>query len=145
MHGDNMKNTQSRSLLKEAIILIPKLLRLFFKTMGDRRVSVNQKLLLLGTILYVISPIDFVPDFIPFTGQVDDILLLAVVVLKVMQQAGRSVFQDNWKDSQGLPDLARQIMKLASSFLPSSIYNRIVKDPHPQDDVIDVKYRIHKD
>lgn len=140
-----MRDKQSKSLLKEAITLIPKLLRLFFKTMGDRRVSFNQKLLLFGTILYVISPLDFVPDFIPFAGQVDDILLLAVVVLKIMQQSGRSVFQNNWKDEQGLSDLGRRILKLASSFLPSSIYNRIVKDYVPPDDVIDVKYHIHED
>ncbi|MGE5545123.1 MAG: YkvA family protein [Bacillota bacterium] len=140
-----MSNSQSRSLLKEAIIMIPKLLRLLFKTMGDRRVSFSQKLLLFGTILYVISPLDLVPDFIPFTGQVDDILLLAVIVLKIMQQAGHSIFQDNWKDRQGLSDLAQRILKLASSFLPSSIYNRIVKDSDPSDEVIDVKYRVHKD
>ena len=140
-----MRDKQSKSLLKEAIILIPKLLRLFFKTMGDRRVSFNQKLLLFGTILYVISPLDLVPDFIPFSGQVDDILLLAVVVLKIMQQSGRSVFQDNWKEQQALSDLGRRILKLASSFLPSSIYNRIVKDYAPPDDVIDVKYHIHED
>lgn len=125
--------------------MIPKLLRLLFKTMGDRRVSFSQKLLLFGTILYVISPLDLVPDFIPFTGQVDDILLLAVIVLKIMQQAGHSIFQDNWKDRQGLSDLAQRILKLASSFLPSSIYNRIVKDSDPSDEVIDVKYRVHKD
>lgn len=131
--------------MKEAIILIPKMLRLLFRTMRDRRVGFNQKLLLLGTILYVISPLDFVPDFIPFTGQVDDILLLAVIILKIMQQAGHSVFQDNWNDQQGLSELAKRIRKLASSFLPTSIYNRIVKDPDPPDDIIDVKYRIHKD
>jgi len=140
-----MRDKQSKSLLKEAIILIPKMLRLLFRTMRDRRVGFNQKLLLLGTILYVISPLDFVPDFIPFTGQVDDILLLAVIILKIMQQAGHSVFQDNWNDQQGLSELAKRIRKLASSFLPTSIYNRIVKDPDPPDDIIDVKYRIHKD
>lgn len=140
-----MRDKQSKSLLKEAIILIPKMLRLLFRTMRDRRVGFNHKLLLLGTILYVISPLDFVPDFIPFTGQVDDILLLAVIILKIMQQAGHSVFQDNWNDQQGLSELAKRIRKLASSFLPTSIYNRIVKDPDPPDDIIDVKYRIHKD
>lgn len=124
---------------------MPKLVRLLFKTMRDRRVSLSQKLLLLGTILYVVSPLDLVPDLIPFTGQVDDILLVAVVVLKLMQQAGQSVFQDNWQDQQGLPDLAQRILKLASSFLPSSIYNRIVKGSGCQDDVIDVKYHIHED
>ena len=132
-------------MLKEAITLIPRLLRLLAKTVGDRRLPLNQKLLLLGTILYVLSPLDLMPDFIPFTGQADDILLLAMVILTIMQQVGNSVFQDRWNDRQSLSDLARRIQKLASSFLPSSVYERIVKDSGYRDDVIDVKYYVHED
>jgi|CZCB01.1.fsa_nt_gi uncharacterized membrane protein YkvA (DUF1232 family) len=140
-----MRNQHSKTLLKEAITLIPRLLRLLFRTMGDRRLHVNQKVLLLGTILYVLSPLDFLPDFIPFTGQVDDILLLAVVILSIMQQVGHSVFQERWKDQQSLSDMARRILKLASSFLPSSIYERIVRGSGYRDDIIDVKYYVHED
>jgi len=140
-----MRNQQSKTLLKEAITLIPRLLRLLVRTMGDRRISLSQKIMLLGTILYVLSPLDLMPDFIPFTGQVDDILLLAMVILTIMQQAGQSVFRDGWKEQQNLSDLAHRISKLASSFLPSSIYERIVKRSGYRDDVIDVKYYVHED
>ncbi len=140
-----MRNQQSKTLLKEAIALIPRLLRLLVKTMGDRRISLNQKIMLLGTILYVLSPLDLIPDLIPFTGQVDDILLLAMVILTIMQQVGHSVFRDGWKDQQSLSDLAHRVLKQASSFLPSSIYERIVKGSGYRDDVIDVKYYVHED
>ena len=33
----------------------------------------------LGTLVYILSPIDFIPDFIPFFGQVDDVLVLSVL------------------------------------------------------------------
>lgn len=42
---------------------------------------------ILGTLLYFISPIDIAPDFIPGIGQVDDILLLTVLVSEVSQMA----------------------------------------------------------
>ena len=113
-YGDYYEKPTFKTQVKEAITLIPRLLRLLFRTMGDRRLHVNQ-VLLLGTILYVLSP-GFLPDFIPFTGQVDDILLLAVVILSIMQQVGHSVFQERWKDQQSLSDMARRILKRASSF-----------------------------
>lgn len=35
----------------------------------------KKKLAVLGVILYIISPIDIIPDFIPLAGYADDILL----------------------------------------------------------------------
>ncbi|HYW20977.1 MAG TPA: YkvA family protein [Nodularia sp. (in: cyanobacteria)] len=34
---------------------------------------------ILGTLVYILSPIDVVPDFIPIFGQVDDVLVLSVL------------------------------------------------------------------
>lgn len=38
-----------------------------------------------GTLLYVLSPIDFAPDAIPFLGEIDDALLLTVMIAEVSQ------------------------------------------------------------
>lgn len=42
---------------------------------------------ILGTLLYFLSPIDIAPDFIPGIGQLDDVLLLTVLVSEVSQMA----------------------------------------------------------
>ncbi|MDY6803809.1 MAG: YkvA family protein [Cyanobacteriota bacterium] len=42
---------------------------------------------ILGTFAYLLSPIDFVPDFIPIAGQVDDIALVTLMVAEVSQMA----------------------------------------------------------
>lgn len=42
---------------------------------------------ILGTLLYFISPIDIAPDFLPGIGQLDDVLLLTVLVTEVSQMA----------------------------------------------------------
>ena len=50
--------------------------RLALRLARDSRVPMTAKLVLGGTLLYLISPIDAVPDWLPIAGQVDDIAIL---------------------------------------------------------------------
>lgn len=38
-----------------------------------------------GTLLYLVSPFDIAPDFIPFVGELDDVVLLTLLVSEVSQ------------------------------------------------------------
>jgi uncharacterized membrane protein YkvA (DUF1232 family) len=51
----------------------------------DSRTPVSAKLATIAAVLYVISPIDLVPDFIPILGWIDD-GLIAVILLKLAQR-----------------------------------------------------------
>ena len=42
---------------------------------------------ILGTLLYFLSPIDIAPDFFPGLGQLDDVFLLTLLVSEVSQMA----------------------------------------------------------
>jgi uncharacterized membrane protein YkvA (DUF1232 family) len=55
---------------------------------------------IVGTIAYLISPIDIAPDFIPILGQVDDVLLLTLLVSEVS-----SLVIDGWKAKKGNVDM----------------------------------------
>jgi uncharacterized membrane protein YkvA (DUF1232 family) len=57
---------------------LPHFVRLYWQLFRDYRVSVWPKALLLLSIIYVLSPLDFIPDVIPFIGEVDDLLVLIV-------------------------------------------------------------------
>lgn len=57
---------------------LPDFVRLYWRLLTDGRVSVWPKALLLLSVLYVLSPLDFIPDVIPFIGEVDDLLVLIV-------------------------------------------------------------------
>jgi uncharacterized membrane protein YkvA (DUF1232 family) len=41
--------------------------------------------IVLGTIAYLVMPFDFLPDFIPFVGELDDIALFSLLVAEVSQ------------------------------------------------------------
>jgi uncharacterized membrane protein YkvA (DUF1232 family) len=55
---------------------LPKFLKLFWRLLRDRRVSLRPKILLLSVLAYVLIPIDLVPDFIPGLGQIDDLAMI---------------------------------------------------------------------
>lgn len=41
--------------------------------------------MILGTLLYIFSPFDIVPDLIPFFGPIDDVLILSILVSEISQ------------------------------------------------------------
>jgi uncharacterized membrane protein YkvA (DUF1232 family) len=55
--------------------------RLAFRLLRDERVPTAVKLVIPATLLYLISPLDLVPDLIPVVGQVDDVMLLLLGVV----------------------------------------------------------------
>ncbi len=49
-------------------------------TLTDTRIPSILRIMLIGTIIYIASPLDFLPDMIPLIGQIDDIWLVLVVL-----------------------------------------------------------------
>ena len=41
--------------------------------------------MILGTLAYLLSPIDIAPDFIPVIGQIDDVVLMTLLVSELSQ------------------------------------------------------------
>jgi uncharacterized membrane protein YkvA (DUF1232 family) len=41
--------------------------------------------MILGSLLYIVSPIDISPDFLPIIGQIDDVVILTLLVSEVSQ------------------------------------------------------------
>lgn len=62
-----MKTKQNRTPMSQ----VKSLIRSLFNT----KTSGKKKLMVAGIILYIISPIDFIPDFIPVVGYADDVIL----------------------------------------------------------------------
>ncbi len=67
---------------------VPDCVVLFKRLLGDRRIPRARKLWLAALMVYLASPIDLVPDFIPVAGQLDDAILVALVLRAVLRLAG---------------------------------------------------------
>src|SRR4051794_7036920 len=60
------------------------------------RVPRRRKLLLLALIGYLALPFDLVPDFIPVAGQLDDVLIVALVLRGVIRSGGEDLVRELW-------------------------------------------------
>src|SRR5262249_53793060 len=101
----------------------PNLVALLFRLLRDPRVSQADKAILAGVILYVISPVDIIPDFIPFIGQVDDSYLVAISILRLLNRADQRVVLDNWGGAYDIKKLVSNIASVAEYFLPKRLKN----------------------
>ena len=110
-----------RSLMRDLLLFVPNLLRLLFALLRDPRVSSADKAILAGTIIYVIAPIDVIPDFIPFVGQIDDSYLVAISVLRLLNRASRTVVLDHWKGGSDIKELVTSMSRVAEFFLPKRL------------------------
>jgi uncharacterized membrane protein YkvA (DUF1232 family) len=106
---------------------LPQYLRLLGGLVTDRRVSMLDKLLVVGAIGYIVMPIDLIPDFIPFFGEIDDLYLLVLALQRLVANAGRLVLLDHWSgDPRDLADLnLRGALTAAAFFLPKRIRRRL--------------------
>ena len=110
-----------------AIRQIPSYLRLLLGLMSDSRVSKVDRFVVLAAIGYVLSPLDFIPDVLPFLGQVDDIFLVMLSLQRLVDRAGRRVLLDHWSGHpRDVSDVnLAGIVAAAGFFLPGSIRRRL--------------------
>jgi uncharacterized membrane protein YkvA (DUF1232 family) len=126
-HEERAPRTGAKRTVMSYVRQLPHYLRLFVGLIGDRRVATIDKLLVFGAVAYIITPIDLIPDFIPFLGEVDDIYLLVLALQRLMANAGRLVLLDHWGgDPNDLRDLnLRRALSAAAFFLPRRIRRRL--------------------
>jgi uncharacterized membrane protein YkvA (DUF1232 family) len=106
---------------------LPKYLRLLSGLITDSRVGVVDKLLVMGAIAYIVMPIDIIPDFIPFFGEIDDLYLLVLALQRLVENAGRAALLSHWTgDPADLADLnLKGALAAAAFFLPKRIRRRL--------------------
>ncbi len=99
-----------RTAARELATLLPNLIALFRGLIGDPRVPRGSKMLLWIAALWLVSPIDLVPEFLPVIGPLDDAVVAALVLRHVIKTAGREVVEEHWR---GEPSTLATILRVA--------------------------------
>ncbi len=103
------------------LLVIPNLLLLCARLMGDSRVPAKERLLVAGAILYAFVPLDFIPDMLPFVGQVDDAYLIALTLLRLMTVTDPRIVREYWRGGGDVVELVGATALLAGRLLPARI------------------------
>jgi uncharacterized membrane protein YkvA (DUF1232 family) len=101
--------------MKDALRLLPDLLRLLRRLLADRTLAVGLRIRLALLLAYLLSPIDLVPDFVPVIGYADDVIIVALVLRSVIARAGADTLQRHWP---GTPEGLLLVLRLAGLGAP---------------------------
>ncbi|MGH7624057.1 MAG: YkvA family protein [Gemmatimonadaceae bacterium] len=121
------RQSGAKRTLMASIRRIPAYLRLLGGLLRDPRVSRVDKAIVAGAIAYVVMPIDIIPDFIPFLGQLDDVYVLIFALHRLVKRAGIDVVEDHWAGDPAdlsLPNM-QSVLGAAALFLPPAIRRRL--------------------
>ncbi len=111
--------------MKKLLRALPDLVRLMARLAADPVLPRSAKVALAAAVVYLLSPIDLIPDFVPFVGYLDDALLAAVVLDGVLNYVDRAVVLRYWPGSpQSLDKLARAA-RLLAIWVPRRLKARI--------------------
>lgn len=78
------------------LLTLPKQFRLVSRLMGDRRVRLFPKLVVLASLVYLISPFDLLPDFLlPILGWADDTIVVIAAMRYLIARVPAGVLQEH--------------------------------------------------
>lgn len=112
---------QLKSRMSNFLMFLPNMVKLLGRLLKDSRVPAAEKALFLAAIVYVISPLDFIPDIFPFIGQVDDLYLVSLTLLRLINRTDEHVVRENWSGGGDVASLANSIASIAPRFLPKRV------------------------
>ena len=78
-------------------LLLPNLILLFKDLLRDPRVPRGPKIVLAIGIVWLVSPIDLLPEFLPVLGPLDDAVVAALVLRHLVHRAGAEVVREHWR------------------------------------------------
>lgn len=116
-----MSEPSLRSRMANLLFFIPNMLVLCGRLMVDARVPAKERLLVAGAIVYAIIPLDFIPDVLPFVGQIDDAYLISMSLLRLMTVTDARVIREHWRGGGDVVELVGAVAMLASKLLPPRI------------------------
>ena len=121
LYNPRMSQSNLRSRMTNLLLVIPNLLLLSARLMADPRVPAKERLLVAGAIVYAFMPLDFIPDMIPFVGQVDDAYLISLTLLRLMSVSDPKVVREHWRGGGDVVELIGATALIAARLLPRRI------------------------
>jgi uncharacterized membrane protein YkvA (DUF1232 family) len=82
--------------MKDLASVLPACVTTARRLRGDPRVPRRAKLAVAFAAVWVISPIDLIPEFLPVIGPLDDVVVIALALRYAARQVPREVLFEAW-------------------------------------------------
>jgi uncharacterized membrane protein YkvA (DUF1232 family) len=92
---------------------------------ADRDVPTAAKVVLAALAVYLASPLDLIPDFVPWLGYLDDVILAAVVVDGVISFIDRALLLRYWPGTPASLDRVAAVARRLARWVPKRIKARL--------------------
>jgi len=86
--------------LGELVRIVPDVLRLVRNLIADRTVGWGVRIALVILLVWVVSPIDLIPEFIPVLGPLDDVIVTVLILRYVVRRLGSEALRERWAGSE---------------------------------------------
>ena len=93
--------------------------------MTDPVLPRTAKIALGAAAVYLLSPVDLIPDFIPFLGYADDVLLAAILVDGILNYVDRRLVVKYWPGSPESLDRVARAARILAAWVPTRLKARV--------------------
>ena len=111
--------------MKELLRALPDLGRLMLRLVADPILPRAAKIALGAALVYLASPIDLIPDFVPLVGYIDDLLIAALVVDGIVNWVDRALLLKYWPGTPDSLDRVARAARLLAVWVPRRLKARI--------------------
>src|SRR5437763_15172387 len=113
-----MGKSKLKSRMKNLLMFLPNMVILCCKLMVDKRVPRTERALFVAAVIYAIIPFDFIPDMIPFDGQIDDLFLISLTLLRLIDHTDDTIVLEHWRHGGDIVQLAESAVTIAPLLMP---------------------------
>lgn len=120
-----IKDAEFQTKLKSFGLLAPRLGKLLYRLVRDPRVPRRSKAVFLFVSGYLISPLNFIPNFIPVVGEVEDIILAAVALDAMINHIPEEIVREHWDGEGDAIETIQEVIAIGASFLPRKLRSKL--------------------
>lgn len=107
-------------------MLVPDITILLWRLFRDKRVSRKVKFKVAGVAAYLASPIDILPDFIPFVGKVDDVAIAFFGLNSIINDVPIDIILENWQGEEDIIKIVKEAVDYISRAVGAQNISKII-------------------
>jgi len=123
--------SELKSRMKNLLMFLPNMVIFSARLMVDSRVPRTERALFAAAVIYAIIPFDFIPDMLPFIGQVDDIFLISLTLLRLIDRTDDRIVREHWRGGGDIVQLAESVATVAPLLIPRRISRVLLSKVKP--------------